>query len=441
MIFSVVRFYHSYLFPLTVDAVKAAITTWRTTDDGHLPAMLWSFLGGQPDQGGSEVGVWGENGGLFTKIIKCDDIPDKFMYYQYPNGVATSDFIDPETNETISEMIYQWWTEYGGYDETGEQQFGEAFKLTQECAGCAEAFACFDDFCEFIDWEARTWDASYSFCDLAAPCAFCFSPICSPPEQPTSCSICANGVPEANQETVVDPATGTTCEALRLIAPTFDDATCQSAAPAEFICCPDGGPSGPDSSFVCQLCTPDEMEFAERIVDPSAGTTCETYFSDPQLGDVTDPTICFFITQGFDDFGLDVAAYCGCPGTTIPEDGCQVCEPNQVLINADEPDPNEPEIFTCETGNNFASYFVNASYCEANIATPEAKALCCGDDSAAHRSSFGYEPNKFPSTATIEGRLVFRRTSTRHKLCEDRLSRYTPRPPFCRGKLPFEFTK
>jgi len=183
----------------TVDAIKAAIGTWRTTDDGHLPSMLWSFNGGQPDIGGSQVGYWGNAGGLFSKIVRCDDIPEKFMYYQYPNNTATGDFIDPETNQTLSEMVYQWWTDYGGYNDKGEQVFGESpsDSLPEECAACVDAIPCFDDTgCSLLDFESQTWNAPYNDCTPAFACLPCF-PECKDPTEapPAECAACVEAVP------------------------------------------------------------------------------------------------------------------------------------------------------------------------------------------------------------------------------------------------------
>lgn len=108
----------------TVQAAKDVVRTWRTTDEGHLPTMDWTFFGGDPNSGGSQIAFWGNDGGLFSKIVRCSDIPTELMYYEYPNGIATSDYIDPTTNLTISEMMYQWWYMYGGFDpETGEQVY------------------------------------------------------------------------------------------------------------------------------------------------------------------------------------------------------------------------------------------------------------------------------------------------------------------------------
>ncbi|CAJ1937029.1 unnamed protein product [Cylindrotheca closterium] len=52
---------------MTLEAVKAAIATWRTTDGGHLPSIVWSFNGGSPDLGGSQIGIWGNIGAIECK--------------------------------------------------------------------------------------------------------------------------------------------------------------------------------------------------------------------------------------------------------------------------------------------------------------------------------------------------------------------------------------
>ena len=205
----------SYYAIYTVDAVKAGISTWRTTDDGHLPSMQWSFNGGNPDIGGSQVGYWGNEGGLFSKIVRCDDIPEKFMYYQYPSGTATSDFIDPGTNETISEMVYQWWTEYGGYNETGDQVFGEAPSLPAECAPCIEAMPCFDwTGCSFLDFESQTWSAPYDVCTPAFACLPCY-PECTVPEAevpatPSSAPVTPTTAPVVSTTTPVSATSAPT---------------------------------------------------------------------------------------------------------------------------------------------------------------------------------------------------------------------------------------
>ena len=139
--------------------------------------MTWSFAGGNPEAGGSEVGYWGNEGGLYSKIVKCDDIPPELLFYDYPDGIATSDFVDPTTNETVSDMMYAWWVSYGGYDPTtGEQVFGEAPMLPEECRSCIEATPCFEGWgCSLLDAESGTWGDPFGDCGPAFPfCYQCF---------------------------------------------------------------------------------------------------------------------------------------------------------------------------------------------------------------------------------------------------------------------------
>jgi hypothetical protein len=105
------------------------------------------------------------------------------MYYRYPDDVATSDFIDPETNVTVSNLMYQWWTNYAGFDENGEQVFGEASEdtLTGACAPCAQTRPCFSALgCSSLDFETGTWAEPYDECAPAFPCLECF-PDCEAP--------------------------------------------------------------------------------------------------------------------------------------------------------------------------------------------------------------------------------------------------------------------
>eukprot|EP00956_Cyclotella_meneghiniana_P026585 scaffold57815_cov53-Cyclotella_meneghiniana.AAC.3 len=44
----------------TVDAVKDTIATWRSSEEGHLPSLTWVYNGGDPENGGSEYGIWGD---------------------------------------------------------------------------------------------------------------------------------------------------------------------------------------------------------------------------------------------------------------------------------------------------------------------------------------------------------------------------------------------
>jgi len=82
---------------------------------------------------------------LHTKIVVCEDIPDRIMYYRYPEDVAISDYVDPETNITIAEEIYNWWTNYCGHWD-GAQVCGPYVPPEPTCkpwcADCAPCQAC-----------------------------------------------------------------------------------------------------------------------------------------------------------------------------------------------------------------------------------------------------------------------------------------------------------
>ena len=131
----------------TVDAVKDTIATWRSSEEGHLPSLTWVYNGGDPENGGSEYGIWGDPsvGLLVSKIVVCEDIPDRIMYYRYPEDVAISDYVDPETNITIAEEIYNWWTSTCGYVD-GAQVCGPYVPPEPTCqpwcADCAPCQAC-----------------------------------------------------------------------------------------------------------------------------------------------------------------------------------------------------------------------------------------------------------------------------------------------------------
>lgn len=180
----------------TVGAVKAAIETWRNTDEAHLPSILWSMAGGNPEAGGSQVGYWGNAGGLFSKIVKCSDIPENLLFYEYPNGTAVSDYIDPTTNMSVSDMIYKWWVGYGGFDPaTGEQVFGKAPSLPEECRACVEAIPCFQgDGCNALDPAAGTWASPYDSCAPAIACLECF-PECTAEKEAECVEQCSEAAP------------------------------------------------------------------------------------------------------------------------------------------------------------------------------------------------------------------------------------------------------
>jgi len=180
----------------TVEAVKDAIGTWRSTEEGHLPSMLWSFNGGNPDAGGSEVGYWGNAGGLFSKIVKCSDIPEKLLYYEYPNGVGVADYIDPTTNMSVSDMMYEWWTGYGGYDPaTGEQVYNTAFSLPEECRPCIDSIPCFrGQGCNLLDLATGTWPAPYDGCAFAIDCLECH-PECTAEKEQECVEQCSEAAP------------------------------------------------------------------------------------------------------------------------------------------------------------------------------------------------------------------------------------------------------
>ena len=66
------------------DAVHATITDWRTNaETGHLTNIKWTLQGGNPSQGGSNIGGWGVGGGLRAKVFPCSLVPSKFMYMKY----------------------------------------------------------------------------------------------------------------------------------------------------------------------------------------------------------------------------------------------------------------------------------------------------------------------------------------------------------------------
>lgn len=227
----------------TLTAIKSAVATWRESEDGHLESINWAFNAGNPSLGGSEagggeLGYWGNFGGLYTKTVWCDEIPEEMMYYSYPNDTAVSDFVDPLTNTTVSEMMYQWWTEYGSigndgqhiyddpcrncgdaapcfdeaggcaaFDKTTGEWSGDAYALCNQGAiGCAPCYAetcdtgnfsnsdtcevfcygkadeCFaEDGCANLNFTTGTWGGFYGECNDAWPCAECYADICPPP--------------------------------------------------------------------------------------------------------------------------------------------------------------------------------------------------------------------------------------------------------------------
>ena len=158
---------------LTVEAVKAAVETFRSTETGHLPAISFAYNGGSPENGGSEVPGWGNFGSLLSKVVLCDDIPEHLMYYTYPNDTAVTDFVDEGLNITFAESVYQWWSNYCGWID-GQQVCEE-----DSCAQCAEAAPCFSESagCSAFDTETRQWiGEAYSLCNSedTIQCAPCF---------------------------------------------------------------------------------------------------------------------------------------------------------------------------------------------------------------------------------------------------------------------------
>jgi len=76
------------------------------------------------------------------------------------------------------------------------------------------------------------------------------------------------------------------------------------------------------------------------------------------------------------EIGLDLAAFCECPGAATPK-GCQVCDDDQE-VNATAIVPGqEGTSLTCSQGFEYAKYVNNDQLCTQEIATAETKAACC----------------------------------------------------------------
>jgi hypothetical protein len=126
--------------------------------------------------------------------VLCDDIPEYFMYYKYPDDIAVSDFVDESLNKTFGEDLYQWWTNYCGIVD-GQQVCDEDI-----CAPCAAAAQCFSDGggCSAFDTDTREWvGEAYSLCNSgqAIQCAACFPDCYLAYESIPICATCAEAAP------------------------------------------------------------------------------------------------------------------------------------------------------------------------------------------------------------------------------------------------------
>ena len=228
-----------------MEAVKEAVATFRSSESGHLPAITWAYSGGSPENGGSVVPGWGNYGTLLSKVVLCDDIPEHLMYYNYPNDIALTDFVDEGLNKTFAEEVYLWWTDYCGFVD-GKQVCEE-----DSCSLCSEAAPCFsisDGGCSAFDSETRQWVGdAYSLCnsEQAIQCATCFPECYLAFESSTVCDSCDDAAPCFSSEG---------CAALDLETGLWADpfGTCSDGAFACIQCFP--ACEGGDTEDACAPC-------------------------------------------------------------------------------------------------------------------------------------------------------------------------------------------
>ena len=81
---------------------------------------------------------------------------------------------------------------------------------------------------------------------------------------------------------------------------------------------------------------------------------------------------------------LDFAAFCGCKGTTAP-DQCSFCPDGMVVTDPALRLPNQVGL-TCGQAADFARYIVNATFCAEQVA-PVGEKFCCHNATNASNSS------------------------------------------------------
>lgn len=82
----------------TVKEIADAIITWRTTEAGHWPNMH----AGSNKTGGAYQ--WGYQGGLFAKIVPCDELPDGIIKERH-----ACDEVNPKTGKLYADDWWQVW--------------------------------------------------------------------------------------------------------------------------------------------------------------------------------------------------------------------------------------------------------------------------------------------------------------------------------------------
>ena len=134
----------------------------------------------------------------------------------------------------------------------------------------------------------------------------------------------------------------------------------------------------PDVEQECSLCpnatdTPGKPSKREKFINP--GSTCRSlnYLYSIFKKDECD-------TASF-NFGVDLAAFCECPGTEPNGTACELCPDGQHVASKDK-NKEYREGITCGDADDYAQYIVREDFCE-DVWAPEPRAACCTDGATA----------------------------------------------------------
>lgn len=82
----------------TIKEIKDTIYTWRTTEAGHWPNMH------SVAKNGTGAYQWGYQGGLFAKIVPCEEIPKDIIKQSH-----ACDEVDSKTGKLHADYWWQTW--------------------------------------------------------------------------------------------------------------------------------------------------------------------------------------------------------------------------------------------------------------------------------------------------------------------------------------------
>lgn len=134
----------------------------------------------------------------------------------------------------------------------------------------------------------------------------------------------------------------------------------------------------PNVQQECSLCpnmtdAPGIPNTREKFINP--GSTCRSLaylyslFKEDECADASY------------NFGVDLAAFCECPGAVANKTSCELCPKGQHVADSDK-DKEYKQGITCGDAEHYAQFIVREDFCE-DVWAPEPRAACCTDGATA----------------------------------------------------------